>query len=237
MESESTLTRGETTRAQIIQAAHALFLEKGYSATSMRQIASRAGIALGGIYNHFDGKEDIFAAIFAERHPYLQIVPLLEEAQGDSLEDLLRDLIRRMVAVLAERPDFLNLMFIEMIEFKACHLPAFVDKMLPRLQNFVARLEVAQARERLRPVPVFMIVRAFLGMFVSYAISEQIIGSLPAEARSESLDYSIDIFLHGVLMTAHGNEAIPPGHAAHKQAGHGARVKSIDQPVSDARAE
>ena len=202
MEPEPTLTRGENTRAQIMQAAHDLFLEKGYSATSIRQIARRAGIALGGIYNHFDSKEDIFAAIFAERHPYLQIIPILDGAQGDNLEDLLRDVANRMVAVLDERPDFLNLLFIEMIEFKARHLPPFIAKTLPRLQSFVLRYEGAQHRERLRPLPVFMFLRAFLGMFVSYAISEQLVGRLPAEARTDSLNAFIDIFLHGVLMPA-----------------------------------
>jgi AcrR family transcriptional regulator len=201
MAPEALLTRGESTRAGIMQAAHELFLEKGYSGTSMRQIARRAGVAVGGIYNHFDSKEDIFAAIFVERHPFFQIVPILDAARGNSLEDLLRDVARRMVEVLKERPDFLNLLFIEMIEFRARHMPAFVEKALPRLQSLVKRFESAQARERLRPLPVYMILRAFLGMFVSYAISEQLIGSLPAEAKTDSLNYFIDIFLHGILVS------------------------------------
>ena len=65
MTESETLTKGERTRAEIVHAAHGLFLEKGYSGASMRQIAVRAGIALSGIYNHFDSKEDIFAAVFA----------------------------------------------------------------------------------------------------------------------------------------------------------------------------
>ena len=50
---EETLSKGERTRQSILQAAYELFLEQGYAATSMRQIAERAGLALGGIYNHF----------------------------------------------------------------------------------------------------------------------------------------------------------------------------------------
>jgi len=46
-------TKGETTRLTIEDAAVELFMEHGYHATSMRQIAERAGLALGGIYNHF----------------------------------------------------------------------------------------------------------------------------------------------------------------------------------------
>lgn len=55
--SEETITRGERTRTEILQAAYNLFMLKGYHGTSMRQIAQETGIALGSIYNHFSGKD------------------------------------------------------------------------------------------------------------------------------------------------------------------------------------
>ncbi|MCE7861481.1 MAG: TetR/AcrR family transcriptional regulator, partial [Chloroflexi bacterium CFX2] len=60
---KETPTKGEVTRLAIEDAAVELFIEQGYHATSMRQIADRAGLALGGIYNHFASKEEIFEAI------------------------------------------------------------------------------------------------------------------------------------------------------------------------------
>ena len=56
-------TKGDVTRLAIEDAAIELFLEQGYHATSMRQIAEQAGLALGGIYNHFKSKDDIFQGI------------------------------------------------------------------------------------------------------------------------------------------------------------------------------
>jgi TetR/AcrR family transcriptional repressor of nem operon len=55
--------KGEVTRLAIEDAAISLFLEHGYHATSMRQIADQAGLALGGIYNHFKSKEALAAEI------------------------------------------------------------------------------------------------------------------------------------------------------------------------------
>jgi AcrR family transcriptional regulator len=55
-----TLSKGKNSRANILRAAHDLFLQQGYHGTSMRQIAEGAGTALGAIYNHFPGKETIF---------------------------------------------------------------------------------------------------------------------------------------------------------------------------------
>ncbi|MGC8856852.1 MAG: TetR/AcrR family transcriptional regulator, partial [Anaerolineae bacterium] len=69
--------KGEITRQTIEDAALTLFLEQGYHATSMRQIAERAGLALGGIYNHFSSKEEIFEAIIVDRHPYKRVLPAL----------------------------------------------------------------------------------------------------------------------------------------------------------------
>jgi TetR/AcrR family fatty acid metabolism transcriptional regulator len=46
--------------AHIIQSAIASFAQNGYEKTSISNIASRAGIATGGIYNYFKNKEELF---------------------------------------------------------------------------------------------------------------------------------------------------------------------------------
>jgi AcrR family transcriptional regulator len=70
MTGKETVKKGEATRLTIENAAIQLFLEQGYHATSMRQIARGAGVALGGIYNHFSSKEQIFDQVLIEKHPY-----------------------------------------------------------------------------------------------------------------------------------------------------------------------
>ena len=53
---------------------------------------------------------------------------------------------------------------------------------------------------RLRSIPPPILLRAFLGMFFSYYITEILIGeAFPAEMREGALDHFVDIFLHGVL--------------------------------------
>jgi TetR/AcrR family transcriptional regulator len=51
------------TSAAILDAAEALFLERGYPGTTVEQIAERADVALGTLYGHFAGKEGIYAAL------------------------------------------------------------------------------------------------------------------------------------------------------------------------------
>lgn len=50
-------------RNQILEAARKLFVERGYVATKMSDIAELAGLSKGGVYFHFVSKEDVFSAL------------------------------------------------------------------------------------------------------------------------------------------------------------------------------
>ncbi len=53
----------ERAHEEILEAAAHLFAQSGYDGAGMKEIASRAGISVGMLYNHFEGKEDIFRAL------------------------------------------------------------------------------------------------------------------------------------------------------------------------------
>ncbi len=50
-------------RDQILEAARKLFVERGYVATKMSDIAELAGLSKGGVYFHFVSKEEVFSAL------------------------------------------------------------------------------------------------------------------------------------------------------------------------------
>src|SRR5262247_772925 len=54
----------EETRTQILETALALFRERGFEDTTIRDIASRAGLSLGAAYYYFKSKEAIVAAYY-----------------------------------------------------------------------------------------------------------------------------------------------------------------------------
>jgi AcrR family transcriptional regulator len=191
-------SRGEQTRLQIIQAATRLFIRQGYHGTSMRQVAQEAGIALGGIYNHFLSKEALFVAILLDRHPVKEIVPALNASQGETVEDLVRDAARLLVETLGKRMDFINLIFIELVEFDACHLPDMFGMVLPQVMPFIER--VYQVNGGLRSIPPVLLLRSFMGLFISFVITGMMIGERASpEVGEKTLDQYIGIYLHGIL--------------------------------------
>jgi len=192
-------TKGGRTRADIVRAAHDLFLKNGYHGTSMRQIATQAGLALGGIYNHFGGKGDIFREVVLTYHPYHEILPILANTPHDNIEELLRHAAHLIDETLSQRPDLLNLMFIEIVEFRSAHLPALMERVFPLVAQILQRF--MQAQNNLRPIPFPMLMRTFIGTLVGYLITKNVLGEqVPQAFQENALDYFIDVYLHGIVM-------------------------------------
>ncbi len=193
-----TITKRERRRQTILDAAYSLIIEQGYAATSMRQIAERAGLALGGIYNHFPSKADVFRTIILERHPFFQILPLLNSVQGKTIEEFIRKAARLLIDELGQHPDFLNLMLTEIVEFKGEHVPPVFGKAFPLILPLGQR--IASLPGTVRPIPAPVLIRAFLGMFFSYYITGVLLGpAMPPEMQADALDHFVEIFLHGIL--------------------------------------
>lgn len=196
---EQTLSKGERTRLSVLQAAYELFLEKGYAASSMRAIAERAGLALGGIYNHFENKQAIFSELIISRHPFHQILPLLQAAPGDSVEEFVRNAATSMINELGQRPDFIKFLFVEMVEFNGRDFPKMFETIFPQILPLIQRFQ--SSGNELRPIPPFILFRFFLGLFMSFYMTEFLLSGTPAAALQENaLDHFVDIFLHGVMV-------------------------------------
>ena len=185
------------TQNAIIDAATELFIANGFHGTSMRQIAEAAGIALGGIYNHFASKEELFAAVILQRHPINQLLPLLEKARVQTPEALFRDGARRMVAAARGDKKLLNLLFIEQVEFKGKHVPLLFDALFPKALTYTQQLMRQSAG--MKPESPVIIMRAFFGLVFSHILFELILADTPVAGDEGALDQLMDIFFHGVL--------------------------------------
>jgi AcrR family transcriptional regulator len=188
----------EDTRTSILDAAYLLFIHQGYHATSMRQIAAHAGIALGGIYNHFNAKEDIFREILLMRHPYREIISAVPALNENHLEARVHSIAHIMVDTLQQHPDLLNLMLIEIVEFNGSHMPELFREILPAIVPIFQ--DIFQDDPRLRSIPVPILIRVFIGMFFSYHMTAKFLAPVaPSAFIDNAIDYFIDIYLKGII--------------------------------------
>jgi AcrR family transcriptional regulator len=88
---------------ELLAAALDIFVERGFAAARLEDVAARAGVSKGTLYLYFDSKESLFKSVVRTN-----MLPLLEEAEGmvDRYEghsaDLLRDLILGWWASVAD---------------------------------------------------------------------------------------------------------------------------------------
>jgi AcrR family transcriptional regulator len=197
---EKSISKGEQTRTVIVDVAFQLFLENGYHGTSMRQIADKAGLALGGIYNHFASKEEIFAAVLEIYHPLRRLVPMLETAEGTTVEEFVKNagnIIRQGTEGVEQK--IVPLALVELVEFQGRHLVSLVESVWPSMMGFVQKF--GDLKGKLRNVPRPVMLRMFIITMVGFVITEIVLRRVPLfrDMDVDWFDGMVDIYLHGIL--------------------------------------
>jgi AcrR family transcriptional regulator len=90
--------RSRAKRARLKASGLALFGEKGYAATSIEDIAERAGLAVGSVYQHFRSKRQLLLALMDELLEKLERLDLRPKAPGDIRAGLRAFLARAFAA-------------------------------------------------------------------------------------------------------------------------------------------
>lgn len=111
-------TRREATRQKLYEAAVTLIAEQGFSATTVDEIAERAGVAKGTVYYNFASKSVLFEELL--RHGVGLLTASLRDAaertarEGGSRVDALDKMIRAGLGFIARYPSFTQLYVAEL---------------------------------------------------------------------------------------------------------------------------
>ncbi|WP_241813619.1 TetR/AcrR family transcriptional regulator [Herbaspirillum sp. C7C2] len=102
----------EQTRARLLEAAHAVFMQKGYALTSVEDISTAAGYSRGAFYSNFDDKTELFFELLRREGESIDrgFQRLLDGAVTDP--DALRDALAEQYSALY-RDDKCSLLWME----------------------------------------------------------------------------------------------------------------------------
>jgi AcrR family transcriptional regulator len=92
-------SKSQETRVRILDAALEAFRERGFESATMREVAKRAGVAVGAAYYYFDSKDAIVLAFYARAQE--EMAPRIQVALDQS-----RTLEARLRAVISHKFDY-----------------------------------------------------------------------------------------------------------------------------------
>src|SRR5688500_16029435 len=184
---------------RIQDAALLLFTRRGCHGVGLRDIADEAGVSLGNIYNHFAGKEPIFASL-VERL-YAEFIadnePLAEVIRQRRFPDDLEAMGEAIGEMVDRHADYLTLVYVDIAEFDGKHVRPHYEHLAGKF-DFVMKPRFDELRKErslaIEPAVAFTLIYM---QFSNYFIVERLIG-----ARHLGLDHKESIRTIAKLFTS-----------------------------------
>jgi len=134
--------RAEDTRRKIYDAALELFREKGFEQTTMRDIARKAGVALGGAYYYYASKDAIVLAFYQEMQENSHDSIVKEMAAHKHLKERVHCVLTRRLEILEPNRKFCAALFRHAPD-KEDPLSPFSKETAPIRQRAIEHLRIA----------------------------------------------------------------------------------------------
>jgi len=195
--------RAEARPDEVLDAALDLFIEKGFAATRVEDIAKRAGISKGGVYLYFPSKEQILEGIVRRA-----IVPIADHALGfikdyEGDPRLVITMIMKLVATRLSEPKMIavpKLIMHEVTgfpELAEMYRREVLDKVLPVIEGLL-RKGIDQGY--LRQVDPELTIRSIIGPVLLHLFMAEVFGIAPRDglAVDRLIENHITILFDGL---------------------------------------
>ena len=105
------ISKGDQTKALILETALEMFRERGYDETTMRAVAQKAGVSLGNAYYYFHSKEYLIQAFYQRLHDEHLAAALPALEQNDSFKARLLTVMRLRIDLMKPYHQFAGVLF------------------------------------------------------------------------------------------------------------------------------
>lgn len=195
--------RAEARPDEVLDAALAVFVEKGFAATKVEEVARRASVSKGLVYLYFPSKEALLEGIVKRA-----LSPLADHALSDleAFEGDPKIAITRLLTMVSRQiadPD--RIAVPKLIVSEAARFPGIaamyrrevIDKVRPALERLLAH---GMASGQLRQIDPEMAIRSLIGPLLAHVALSELFDVRPAEglAIERLLQSHLDILFYGI---------------------------------------
>ncbi len=186
-------------RAEILEKAEKVFSAKGFHETTMAEIAASSGFSIGGLYQFFSGKEQLYSILVMEkvRLMYAEIMGAVE--REEPTESRIRALVTAHFTYVEHHIDFYRLLVGHESGLRSAGLRKLREQILHEHRRHVARvqgvLQEGIRRQVLRELDPRSLVNALIGIIAYYKFAW--IMNPHGESLSEKVDEVLELFFRG----------------------------------------
>jgi len=202
METRKKRMTGDERRQEIIRAAMDVFSRSGFSGSTTRKIAERAGISEAMIYSHFQNKEELYAAIIDQKMQESE--PLyypLDDMRKQDDERVFATIVSNFMNRYSEDTTFLRLLLFSALEGHEL-AGMFVSGPVSRFFEFLAEY----IRERIddgafSPVDPEIASRCLVGMVNYFILLKKVFGdeTLQSIDLKAAIETMVNIYSRGIM--------------------------------------
>jgi AcrR family transcriptional regulator len=173
---------------ELLEAALALFVEKGFAATRAEEVARRAGVSKGTLYLYYPSKEELFKAVV--RHNLTSLIAEGEQ-MASSFEGSSSDLLALLIQTWWERfgntpaAGIHKVILAEVRNFPELAQFYADEVMVPADRLFGGCVERGVARGEFRPMPTHEVSLALIAPLIFMAVHRHSFGCCPVHGTAD----------------------------------------------------
>jgi AcrR family transcriptional regulator len=192
---------GEERRRVIVEAALALFSQKGFRGTTTKEIAEAAGCSEATIFKHFTTKDELYSAILEAKSRIEETLAKAAHAAAQKDDSgVFRAVGLESLTRTEQDPSLMRLLLFSALEgHELSHL--FFESKVRRLHEFLSSyIKGRIADGAFQPVDPLLAARGFVGMIAHHLLIHEIFGmKRPAGVLPEHVvDTFVMLFLNGI---------------------------------------
>lgn len=188
----------------ILDAAARLFKTRGYHPVLMADIATESKVPLPAVLTHFNDKSEVLEALLERASPREELRRVLAELKYDTLEDMTRGVIVKLMDVLNSHTAFMDMAILDLQVNNGTYMAALFSELAGDAASFINRMSNMPGA---RPISVIMLGRAFASLLIGFAVTQHLaprpaqfaMRIFPQKAWVEGI---ADIFLYGIMEQA-----------------------------------
>jgi len=201
--------KSDETKGKLIRSSAEIFAQKGYAASTTREIADSAGVSEAVLFKYYKNKKGLLHETildFIEQISFDSVFESVDEIVKNNkempTEDLFRKLFKDRYSMIDKNFQMFKMLVIE-IQYHEDVRDIFIEKVMPRIAHYAKVMSsLLEERDDIRSdLDYTAIIRSFMGVVLLTIVQKKMLPELidTNDGIDTEIENMVDMFMRGIL--------------------------------------